>query len=141
MTGHNEARVTYPQFYRLPNGDLAFIYRHGQSGSGDIILNRYYAEKQKWRQLQHPLISGEGERNAYLNTMAIDESGGWHLSWTWRESWDVATNHDIMYAYSPDQGQSWQDSEGNAYSLPITKENVGEILSLLQGLSDYRFIH
>lgn len=126
MTGKNEEAVTYPRFYRLGNGDLLFMYRHGSSGSGDIMLNRYDIETSNWKTVSHPLISGEGERNAYVNSLAIDREGGWHISWTWRETWDVATNHDIMYVYSPDEGKTWLDSSGIEYLLPLT-ENKAEV--------------
>ena len=35
------------------------------------------------------------------------------------ESPDVATNHDIMYAFSPDEGRTWRKSTGESYALPI----------------------
>ena len=34
MTGSNEDRVSYPEFYRLNSGNLLFFYREGESGSG-----------------------------------------------------------------------------------------------------------
>ena len=120
MTGQREERVTYPQFYSLPGGDLLFVYRDGQSGSGDVLLDRYDVRRRAWRVLQHPLIAGEGKRNAYVNQLAIDARGGWHLSWVWRDSPDVASNHDVLYARSADEGRSWHTSSGTAYSLPIT---------------------
>lgn len=126
QTGHLEAQVTYPGFYPLPDGDLLFLYRDGGSGDGDVLLNRYDVETERWEALQHPLIEGEGERNAYVNGLSLDGRGGWHLSWTWRESPDVASNHDVVYAYSPDQGRSWRRSTGEPYRLPIT-EAEGEV--------------
>jgi hypothetical protein len=120
MTGRREERVTYPQFYSLPGGDLLFVYRDGQSGRGDVLLDRYDVRRRAWRVLQHPLIAGEGMRNAYVNQLAIDARGGWHLSWVWRDSPDVASNHDVLYARSADEGRSWHTSSGAAYSLPIT---------------------
>jgi hypothetical protein len=120
MTGMREERVTYPQFYTLPEGDLLFVYRDGQSGSGDVLLDRYDVRRRAWRVLQHPLIAGEGKRNAYVNQLAIDARGGWHVSWVWRDSPDVASNHDVLYAHSPDEGRSWRTSSGVAYTLPIT---------------------
>ena len=36
-----ENQVTYTEFYRLPSGDLIFVYRNGTSGNGDMVLNRY----------------------------------------------------------------------------------------------------
>lgn len=133
MTGESEDAVTYPQFYRLPGGDLLFLYREGSSGRGNVMINRYDIECKEWKAIQHPLIDGEGERNAYVNGIAIDKEGGWHISWTWRESWDVATNHDIMYAFSPDQGNSWETSQGEKYELPITMGNAEVAYEIPQG--------
>jgi hypothetical protein len=116
--------VTYPQFYALADGDLLFVYRDGRSGSGDTMLNRWDAKRGTWHAVAHPLITGEGARNAYVNLFAIDARGGWHLSWVWRESPDVASNHDIMYAFSPDQGHTWRSSDGRAYTLPITAKSA-----------------
>ena len=120
MTGQDERSVTYPQFYSLPDGDLLFLYRDGASGNGNAMLNRYNTKSGKWSSVQHPLVAGGGQRNAYLNTLAVDAKGGIHLSWVWRDTPDVATNHDICYAYSPDQGKTWQKSTGEQYTLPIT---------------------
>ncbi len=124
MTGENEARVTYPQFFNLPDGDLLFLYRDGSSGNGNAMLNRYDVQSRKWQKVQHPLVAGGGRRNAYINPLAIDKKGGIHLSWVWRDTGDVATNHDVSYAYSPDQGKTWQKSTGEKYQLPITIENA-----------------
>jgi hypothetical protein len=124
MTGQREEEVTYPQFYTLPGGDLLFAYRDGRSGSGDVLLNRYDARRRAWRVLAHPLIAGESRRNAYVNQIAIDARGGWHVSWCWRESPDVASNHDVMYAFSPDEGATWRTSAGRRYTLPITADSA-----------------
>jgi hypothetical protein len=133
MTGLREERVTYPQFYTLPGGDLLFVYRDGQSGRGDVLLDRYDVRRRAWRVLQHPLIAGEGKRNAYVNQLAIDARGGWHLSWVWRESPDVASNHDVLYAQSPDEGRSWRTSSGAAYALPITAQTADVAWAVPQG--------
>jgi hypothetical protein len=133
MTGLREERVTYPQFYSLPNGDLLFVYRDGQSGNGDVLLDRYDVGRGTWRVVQHPLIAGEGKRNAYVNLLAIDARGGWHLSWVWRDSPDVASNHDVMYAHSADEGRSWRTSSGTAYTLPITAARAEVAWAVPQG--------
>jgi BNR repeat-containing family member len=126
QTGRMEGQVTYPGFYLLPDGDLLFLYRDGASGDGDVLLNRYRLEAGRWEAVQHPLIDGEGARNAYVNRLVVDPRGGWHLSWTWRESPDVASNHDVVYAFSPDEGRSWRRSTGETYALPITAA-TGEV--------------
>lgn len=130
MTGEGENRVTYPEFYNHPDGGFIFMYRDGSSGAGNTMLNRYDTASRKWRAVQHPLIDGEGERNGYTNQLAIDHKGRWHLSWTWRSAGDVATNHNLLYAVSPDEGKSWFKSNGEEYALPITyatAEIVSEI--------------
>lgn len=133
MTGLREERVTYPQFYSLPSGDLLFVYRDGASGNGDVLLDRYAVRRRAWRVVQHPLIAGEGKRNAYVNQLAIDARGGWHLSWVWRDSPDVASNHDVLYAHSADEGRSWRTSSGAKYALPITAATAEVAWAVPQG--------
>lgn len=123
MTGQKEAKVTYPEFYRLPNGNLLFLYRDGSSGNGSLILNHYDTATQTWTQRQENLIDGEGERNAYWQ-MCTDAQGWLHLSWVWRETGGVETNHDMGYAVSKDAGRSWQRTDGSAYAMPINQANA-----------------
>lgn len=125
MTGSEEAKVTYPEFYNLPNGNLLFFYRSGSSGRGNMVINSYDLGSEKWTQIQENLIDGEEKRSAYWQA-CVDTKGTIHVSWVWRESWDVATNHDMCYAKSIDGGLSWQNSNGIDYNLPI-KESTAEI--------------
>lgn len=118
MVGRDESHVSYPQFFRLPDGGLLFFYRDGRSGQGNLVLNRYDL-KTGWRRVADNLISGEGQRSAYWQA-CVDAQGTIHLSWVWRESPDVASNHDMAYARSRDGGRSWEDSQGRPYKLPIT---------------------
>jgi hypothetical protein len=119
MTGLNEQKVTYPEFYKLPDGNLLFFYRDGASGNGNLILNHYNTPTKQWKQLHTNLIDGEGQRNAYWQA-CVDVKGTIHLSWVWRESPDVASNHDMCYAKSVDGGKTWSTSVGKKYTLPIT---------------------
>src|SRR5207248_1481575 len=48
MTGIAEDRVSYPEFYKLPKGDLLFLYRNGASGNGNLVINRYLVAAKKW---------------------------------------------------------------------------------------------
>lgn len=118
MTGVKETNVTYPEFLRLSDGNLIFMYREGASGRGNLVLNRYDSSTQQWTQIQQNLIDGENQRNAYWQA-CVDNKGVIHISWVWRESWLVETNHDICYAKSEDGGKTWSDSDGNIYTLPI----------------------
>ena len=123
MTGSKENKLSYPEFYKLPGGDLLFFYRDGGSGNGNLMINRYSVKTASWVRLQDNLIYGEGKRNAYWQ-LAIDAAGTIHLSWVWRESPDVASNHDMAYACSKDGGITWQKTNGQKYTLPITAANA-----------------
>jgi BNR repeat-containing family member len=123
MTGLLETSVSYPEFFSLPGGDLLFLYRDGRSGKGNLVINRYDLAKKNWRLLHSNLISGEGQRNAYWQTV-VDHKGSIHLSWVWRETPDVSTNHDLCYARSDDGGKTWKKSTGESYDLPITQSTA-----------------
>ncbi len=119
----DERDVTYPEFYRLSSGNLLFAYRTGISGRGNLVLNRYDVQTRQWTRLQDILISGEDQRNAYWQ-LFVDAHGTIHVSWVWRETWMVETNHDLCYACSTDEGLTWQRSDGTPYQLPITAQNA-----------------
>lgn len=123
MTGKDEANVTYPEFYSLAGGDLLGVYRDGASGRGNLVMNRYDCKTGKWIRLHDNLIDGEDERNAYWQ-LCTDADGTIHLSWVWRETWLVETNHDLCYARSSDGGLTWQRSDGSPQPLPITASNA-----------------
>jgi hypothetical protein len=131
MTGEREDRVTYPQFLRLPSGDLVFFYRDGQSGRGNLVLNRYSTASRRWTQVHPNLIDGGGRRSAYPALM-VDAEGRLHLAWNWRESPDVATNHDLAYARSEDEGRSWTAVDGKPLRVPMTYEGAAYALRLPQ---------
>ncbi len=118
MTGIAETNVTYPEFHTLPNGNLIFLYRDGQSGQGNLVINRYNTKIKIWVQLHKNLIDGERQRNAYWQA-CIDTKGTIHLSWVWRESPDVASNHDMCYAKSTDGGITWLNSKNEKYAFPV----------------------
>jgi len=69
--------------------------------------------------LHSNLINGETQRSAYWQVF-VDSKGSIHISWVWRETPDVASNHDMCYARSTDGGMTWTNSEGDKYQLPIT---------------------
>lgn len=119
MTGSNEKKVAYPEFYKMPDGSMLFFYRDGGSGNGNLVINNYQPRTKKWTAVQGNLVDGEGKRNAYWQA-CTDARGAIHLSWVWRESPDVASNHDMCYARSKDGGVTWEKSTGERYALPIS---------------------
>jgi len=131
MTGKTEKTVSYPEFYKMPDGNLLFLYRDGGSGRGNLVINKYNKATKQWTQLHSNLIDGEGQRNAYWQ-VCTDTKGTIHISWVWRESPDVASNHDICYARSKDGGVTWEKSSGEKYQLPITAANAEYALKIPQ---------
>lgn len=132
MVGFNEIDVTYPEFYSMPDSDLLFVYRSGGSGHGDMVINRYSTAEQKWTNVQDVLIDGEVRRSAYWQ-LCVDSGGTIHLSWVWRETMEVETNHDLCYARSRDGGVTWESSKGEQYQLPITQETAEVVWPVPQG--------
>lgn len=131
MTGKFEDKVTYPEFYKFPNGDLLFAYRTGSSGNGNLIMKRYDINNREWTDVRQNLIFGENKRNAYWQ-ICLDDNGVIHISWVWRETSNVATNHDMCYARSSDGGITWKKSDGSFYDLPITSSNAEYICKISQ---------
>jgi BNR repeat-containing family member len=131
MTNLNENKVTYPEFYKMPDGNLLFFFRDGSSGNGNLVINKYDIHSKKWIQLQSNLIDGEKKRNAYWQA-CVDSKGTIHISWVWRESADVASNHDLCYAASKDGGISWEKSIGEKYVLPINAATAEYICRIPQ---------
>lgn len=158
MTG-NENSVTYPQWLRLPNGDLLYFFREGASGSGDTYLNRYSVASQTWSNVhtsagaQQPFIKGRTwtpDYNCYPNMPQLDAAGNFYLVWTWRYQADspagesgYQTNHDFDYARSTNGGVTWLRQNGVPYALPISQSGENgdpntiaeKILSVPEGYS------
>jgi hypothetical protein len=134
MTGTLEGSVTYPQFLRLPDGDLLFFYRDGRSGRGNLVLNRYTTHTRTWSRVHASLIDGEGARSAYT-AATVDRQGVLHLAWNWRDSADVASNHDLCYARSADGGANWATASGKPLAVPFTASTADYALRIPSGRS------
>ena len=126
-------RLTYPEFYSLPDGGLVLTARNGRSGDGDIYVARFDSETDLWTSDPIPVISGAGTCSPYIQC-CTDTSGRLHISWCWRDSSDVASNHDIMYICSRDSTlEDFTDSEGDPCSLPVTPQTAPMILEVPTG--------
>jgi hypothetical protein len=95
------------------------------------MLNSYDIKTKKWKTIQDGWINGEGQRSPYWQ-MVIDNTGAIQISWVWRETGDVATNHDMCYAKSDDGGLTWEKSNGEKYKLPITAATAEYALKIPQ---------
>lgn len=115
--GKTLARVTYPRFVRTPAGGLQFGCRIGGSGNGDKCLADYDPASGRWENFGgfaggQGLYESSESRNAYLNGLTYDHLGRLHVTWCWRETGNPMTNHDLNYAWSEDEGQTWLNNAG-----------------------------
>lgn len=128
MTGQNESHVTYPLFFKDPDGALLFEYRSGRSGAGDTFWNRYDEQTQRWSPInEQPLFEGGSARNAYPISPVYGPDGWYHMVWVWRESPMAETNHDLSYARSRDLAH-WETADGVPLKLPLTLDTPGLIV-------------
>ncbi|RYD29625.1 MAG: hypothetical protein EOP87_18000 [Verrucomicrobiaceae bacterium] len=142
MTGM-ESTVTYPQFLKLPGGDLLFVFREVASGNGDTYVNRYTIATRKWANVhgssttRSPFIKGTGwtpNYNAYVNMPQLGGPDGDDLILTWCWRYEPVggdspagqdgyqTNNNLNFARSPDAGLTWSRFNGTPYSLPVTRD-------------------
>jgi hypothetical protein len=147
-------RVTYPRFFRAPNGNLMLYYRYRGSGNGDGMIQEYNATTHDWTRGLGKFISSVGtysgarstnstSRNPYLNGIfyAGDRI---HVTWGWRESsGGAAFNHDLCYAYSDDHGRTWYNNDGTLIGETnrsfITVDSPGVVVAEIpqnEGLSN-----
>ena len=126
-------RVTYPRFFIGENNNLFFMYRKGGSGNGDTYLVQY-KDDGFWKEPNEIIdgnvgtYEGSPDRCAYFNDVHF-ENGKIYLTWVWRETPDAETNHDLMFVYSEDNGQSWKNSSGATINGPITLNSPGIIVA------------
>jgi hypothetical protein len=153
ITGSAISGLTYPSFIPTTAGDLLFSYRTGGSGSGDTYFQKYSGASHTWLTGFGKVINGltgsyTGEyttspdinRNAYPY---FDYEGGrLHMAWCWRENAaSLESNHDLMYAYSDNDGQTWKNSAGTtiatAGSSYITLSTAGIIIAAIPQNRNY----
>ena len=103
--------LTYPAFISAPGGKLQFAIRVGASGAGDEVLYEY--NNGAWSTVGRFINGTSSSVNAYLFGIEYDRFGRLHTTWTWRDTPNASTNHDIMYAYSDDQGRTWKNNGGS----------------------------
>lgn len=110
LNGPTLTGLTYPAFISVPGGRLQLAIRVGASGSGDEVLFEY--NNGTWSKLGTFINGTSSSVNAYLFGIEYDRAGRLHTTWTWRDTPDASTNHDLMYAFSDDQGRTWKNNTG-----------------------------
>ncbi len=133
------SNFAYPTFVVGNDNKLLLFWRIGGSGKGDTYLSEYNAGF-GWS----PKIKITKKEGIYSETGSIDRSAYWndikyrngrlHLSWCWREEsgGGNTTNHDLLYAYSDDNGQNWYNNAGtlvgNGGATIMNVNSPGELL-------------
>jgi hypothetical protein len=125
--------LTYPMFVRTPSNDLQLFMRSGGSGDGSWFEYTYSGATHTWGD-GHQIDSGTLEtgpyvgttttssasRNDYPNGFAYGANGRLYQTFTYRESATGAANHDLMYVYSDDGGDTWKNNAGTVVSNKST---------------------
>ena len=113
LTGARLQTISYPRFVSAPSGKMLMEFRIGSSGEGDSYLYEYDGAAGKWSQIgaNSRYLDGVGN-NGYINGMDYGTQGRLHVTWCWRETPDVVSNHDLLYAYSDDDGRTWKNNSG-----------------------------
>jgi hypothetical protein len=121
--------TTYPRFVTSPSGKLLLLLRHGISGTGDSFLYEYDGATGQWADLGKLVDGLATDVSAYFNGLHYDGNGRLHATWTWRETPNASSNHDLHYMYSDDEGRSWFDNGGRHIATvgaqPINENTPG----------------
>ena len=135
-TNKDVSGVTYPRFWQTPDGNMQMSYRIGGSGNGDMCLADYDGNTHLWSNTRK-IISRSGtyndyrdtsiSRNPYMNSFTYDNNGRLHATWCWRERTQWA-NHDILYAYSDDAGNTWYNNNVSSGISFKSDSNINETL-------------
>lgn len=146
-------QVTYPAFFNDRNGVLYVTYRYAtkpkrQWNDRDFAggIARYDSQRKAWEPIGAPLAITQRDADfpkgseainypfalqprwsVYLIRLHFDEQNQMHLSWTWRKGGAGRVTSHPSYAFSADQGQTFQRADGSDYRLPITVPAVDVI--------------
>ena len=122
-------KISYPRFWQTPSGGLQFCYRAGGSGDGRRMLVDYDPESSKWLNTRQ-IDSSKGaygkslSRCSYPNGYTYGPNGKLHMTWVWRET-PSSPNHDLMYAFSEDEGKTWLNNGGDELRGPAALDSPG----------------
>lgn len=135
--GETQSKVTYPRFVVGKDSTLILFWRgDGGSGNANTYLSHYkgdgiWSSRFQFIDGKTGELNGDNNRCAYFNDIIVDDNARLYASWTWRETSDGTTNHDLMFAYSDDNGVTWinnaGDNVGNKINLNTTGIKVFDI--------------
>jgi hypothetical protein len=117
LGGPKLASVTYPSF--TADGTRFVLYLRLGGGSGNANSHFFTYEAGRWtvnteaasQFIDRRWSGGDRTVNAYPHGLVIHQ-GRRHLTWCWRDTPDASSCHDLCYAYSDDQGNTWLNNDG-----------------------------
>jgi hypothetical protein len=136
--------AAYPNFIQDEAGGLDLVHRVGGSGNGSWIIRRFNPGTASWEpgfqfddgRAGTYIPLGSTRRNAYPNGYSYGHDGRLHSTFVWREPVALGgdgTNHDLCYAYSDDDGDTWHNNAGDVIAsrtagTRITVESPGLVV-------------
>ena len=102
MIGREETHVTYPRFFNGADGTLYFMYRSGESGDGEWLLNRWADGSWTHAGKLFSNMGRDGRVSAYPSSLVRGPDGTYHVAIVWRRTSDVRTNFEVSYAKTRD---------------------------------------
>lgn len=110
-------RVTYPSFTSDGTHFVLYLRLNGGSGSADSHFFSY--RDGEWivndmpssKLIDKHWSGGDKTVNAYPHEMVI-RNGRRYLTWSWRDTPNKRTSHDLCFAYSDDHGKTWKNNAG-----------------------------
>jgi hypothetical protein len=123
--------VTYPVFAALPDGTLLFFRREGSPLSGGAtVLDTLPPGATSWRPLGTILDGRPTGESPYIHHVAVDpRTGAIHLLFEWRSGATFTANSDVQYMRSLDGGESWQRSDGEALTTPVSRATAETVIA------------
>lgn len=122
--------VTYPNFVRISNGDLIFIYRWGASGKGDTYMNRWDTGTHAWVRVGKMIDeltpdANNTNYNAYPQKFVPGPNRDIHMIYCLRNTGSPTTNIGMYYIRftNLDGAAGAVDSAGNVKVLPLSHDD------------------
>lgn len=131
--------VTYPRFLTTPSGELLFSYRQGRAQRvHDWHLHTYSGASGSWDHLGVMIsgmsVNGTPQQIAYPNPFSYGPDGRLHMTWCWRRQVDPPPsegegrlyNHDLMYAFSYNDGRTWRNNDNEVIAETGTDDPIDQ---------------
>ena len=117
LGGEKIVSVTYPSF--TSDGTHFMLYLRLNGGSGAADSNFFSYKDGRWvvsdeassKLIDRNWSGGDKTVNAYPHELVI-QNGRRYLTWSWRDTPNPRTSHDLCFAYSDDHGRTWKNNAG-----------------------------